>query len=195
MQGLGRGAWGVGRGAWGVGISNFEFSTHPPDMRDACPTRDKRFWLVLGCGRPGRPCRRDACTTRTTGTLTGYRGGPRNGGPNRARHTNFFQHRRRTTISLECHLSLLPLGKSRWAKPNVAFRGRVGGGWGREKRSSRASARPNVARRRAKGAQRARSTAPTRACSRRSRWPRPRARGQRPRAAGGHGIGLPLTRS
>ena len=124
MQGLGRGAWGVGRGAWGVGISNFEFSTHPPDMRDACPTRDKRFWLVLGCGRPGRPCRRDACTTRTTGTLTGYRGGPRNGGPNCARHTNFFQHRRRTTISLECHLSLLPLGKSRWAKPNVAFRGR-----------------------------------------------------------------------
>jgi hypothetical protein len=43
-----------------------------------------------------------------------------------------------------------------------------------------------VARRRAKGAQRARSTAPTRACSRRGRGPRPRGRGRRPRTAGGH---------
>ena len=30
------------------------------------------------------------------------------------------------SISLECHFPLLPLGKSRWAKPNVAFRGRAG---------------------------------------------------------------------
>jgi len=32
-----------------------------------------------------------------------------------ARHAECFQHCRRTTISLGCHLSLLPLGKSRWA--------------------------------------------------------------------------------
>jgi len=108
--------------------------------------------------------------------------------------------------------SLLPLGKSRRARPDVAFRGRVGGGWGagrkwsRESRRarpdvafrgrvgggwgagrkwSRASVRSNADRRRAAGAQRARSMAPTRACSRRRRRPRPRGRGPCPRTAGG----------
>jgi hypothetical protein len=52
--------------------------------------------------------------------------------PGCARHTACFRHRRRTTISLECYPSLLSLGKSRRARPDVAFRGRVGGGWGRE---------------------------------------------------------------
>ena len=56
------------------------------------------------------------------------------GAPGVPRHANFLQHRRRPTISLEGPFSLLPLGKSRWAKPNVAFRGRVGGGWGRGKK-------------------------------------------------------------
>ena len=83
---------------------------------------------------------------------------PRDEGPEGARHAELLQHRRRTPISLACHFSLLPLGKSRWAKPNVAFRGRVAGSGG-GKRSSKASRRSNVARRRAAGAQRARSNA------------------------------------
>ena len=49
-----------------------------------------------------------------------YKGG-------RARHADLFQHRRYTTISLECHFPLLPLGKSRRARPDVAFRGRASG--------------------------------------------------------------------
>jgi len=81
--------------------------------------------------------------------------------------------------------SLLPLGKSRRARPDVAFRGRVGGGWGAGRKWSRASVRSNADRRRAAGAQRARSMAPTRACSRRRRRPRPRGRGPCPRTAGG----------
>ena len=52
--------------------------------------------------------------------------------PGCGRHAKRFQHRRHTTISLECHFSLLPLGKARRARPDVAFRGRVGGGWGRD---------------------------------------------------------------
>jgi hypothetical protein len=95
------------------------------------------------------------------------------------------QHRRRNTISLESTIkTLLPLGKSRRARPDVAFRGRVGGGWGRGKRSSRASPRPNVARRRAKGAQRWEMVGPTSACARRVRHPPTRGRGRSPRTAG-----------
>jgi len=109
--------------------------------------------------------------------------------PGCARHVIRFLHRRHTTISLDCHFPLLPLGKPRRARPDVAFRGRVGGGWGREKRSSTASCRSNVARRRAAGAQRWRSMASTRACSRRRPRPRTRGRGRRPRTAGGHGDG------
>ena len=54
--------------------------------------------------------------------------------PGCTRHPHIFQHRRYTTISLEGHLTLLPLGKSRRARPDGAFRGRVGGGWGRKNR-------------------------------------------------------------
>jgi hypothetical protein len=62
---------------------------------------------------------------------------------------------------------------------------RAGGrGVGAGRKWSRASPCSNAARRRAKGAQRARSTTPTRACSRRGRRPRPRGRGRRPRTAG-----------
>jgi len=109
--------------------------------------------------------------------------------PDFSRHAWRLQHRRRTTVSRECHLSLLPLGKSRRARPDVAFRGRVGGGWGRSKGARR---RPpaRIARRRAAGAKRARPRAPTRACSRRRLRPRPRGRGQRPRTAGVSGSGL-----
>ena len=53
--------------------------------------------------------------------------------PDCCRHAERQQHRRHTTISLECHFPLLPLGKSRRASPGVTFRGRVGGGWGRGK--------------------------------------------------------------
>jgi len=104
--------------------------------------------------------------------------------PGCGRHTKRLQHRRHTTISIEGHFPLLPLGKSRRAKPVVAFRGRVGGGWGRGKRGSRASARQNVARRRGKGAQRSRTAGQTSACARRPRLRRPRGRGPCPRTAG-----------
>ena len=75
-------------------------------------------------------------------------------------------------------------GPARRGFPRAGGRG-VGAG----RKRSRTSRRSNVARRRAKGAQRARSTTPTRACSRRGRRPRPRGRGRMPAAAGGHGSG------
>jgi len=58
----------------------------------------------------------------------------RHGEPGGSRHAGREQHRRHTTISLESTIkTLLPLGKARRARPDVAFRGRVGGGWGRGK--------------------------------------------------------------
>ncbi len=112
--------------------------------------------------------------------------------PGCPRHVRRSQHRRHTTISHEGHLSLLPLGKSRRARPDVAFRGRVGGGWGRGKRRLTASPRSNAARRRAKGAQRWRIAGPTSARARRARYPRTRGRGRRPRTAGGNVLSCEL---
>jgi len=98
--------------------------------------------------------------------------------------------------------SLLPLGKSRRARPDVAFRGRVGGGWGREIGGRR---RPG-ARMQPAGAPQARSPEvpgiPIRhesACLASSRGSAPQghkhgrghgngqSRGRRPRTAGEHG--------
>ena len=64
----------------------------------------------------------------------------RHGEPGCARHVERFQHRRHTTSSLEGHLSLLPLGKPRRARPDVAFRGRAGTetGTGRTRTRTRA---------------------------------------------------------
>jgi len=59
------------------------------------------------------------------------------GGPGCSRHAESFQHCRHATISLEGHFSLLLLGKSRRARPDVAFRGRAGGGWGRKNEGRR----------------------------------------------------------
>jgi len=73
-------------------------------------------------------------------------------------------------------------GPARRGFPRAGGRGVGAGKW-----SSRASARPNAARRRAKGAQRARSVAPTKARFRRRHRPSPRGRGRRPRTAGGGG--------
>jgi hypothetical protein len=80
--------------------------------------------------RPPRASKTPAphqCRIETTS-----RNGPafsRHEGPDCARHARRLQHRRRTTISREGHFPLLPLGKSRRARPDVAFRGRgVGAG-------------------------------------------------------------------
>jgi len=162
---------------FGFRISDFGFSAHPRDA--GCSMLD------AGSTNPPPACTfhsepRFAASLSRRPSLRGPRMADRpaffrHEEPGCARHVIRFLHRRHTTISLDCHLSLLPLGKSRRARPDVASRGRVGGGCGREKRSSTASCRSNVARRRAAGAQRWRSMASTRACSRRR--PRPRTRG------------------
>jgi len=185
------------------GIFYFEFAIHPPSGRDACTTESKPIRLVLVCGRSGRTCRRDACATKTnqsgmfcsaavpaaqaggTPALQGRPCSPCGSLP--APSTNRNQPPRPSITPTSRKVAA---GPARRGFPRAGGRG-VGAG----KKRMRASAHPNVARRRAAGAQRWRSMTPTRACSRRRRRPRTRGRGRRPRTAGGHGSGTEVRRS
>jgi len=154
---------------FGFRISNFEFRICHPESASSSRSLESA-WRC--CGGPRSEGRKWQVVSHSPGTRNPT-----------AVATRSASSTVDTPQSAAMTYSLPPLGKSRRARPVVAFRGRVGGGWGREKEvRGRPPARVQPA-----GAPKARSGADPwdrRTLAFGGAMGRDRGRGRRPRTAG-----------